>query len=157
MGCILTKVCQDEDPLMLGDPDLYNCEQNEITTLPSSRVLSLDSSGVSERHQVTPVYKTTELGSDTDSLSLLVYGGGVPGVALETDGADSPELTGTRDGGYKSRNGRLQWGLPLSVGATASLGPGECIAGGNHGALGPIRNGGCCTPCSEPVAGSTSG
>ncbi|KAL7690071.1 putative PPM-type phosphatase domain, protein phosphatase 2C family [Plasmopara halstedii] len=116
MGCILTKVCQDEDPLMLGDPDLYNCEQNEITTLPSSRVLSLDSSGVSERHQVTPVYKTTELGSDTDSLSLLVYGGGVPGVALETDGADSPELTGTRDGGYKSRNGRLQWGTRCRAG-----------------------------------------
>lgn len=117
MGCILTKVCLDEDPLMLGDPELYDYEQDELATFPSSRlsrasttVLALDASSVSEQRQVTPIHTTIESESDAESLSLLVYGGGVPGVALDADSAELPEFTGIRDGGYKSCNGRLQWG-----------------------------------------------
>ncbi|GMF14910.1 unnamed protein product [Phytophthora lilii] len=46
----------------------------------------------------------------------LVYGGGVPGVALDADRVDLPEFTGVRDGGYRSLDGRLRWGTRSRAG-----------------------------------------
>ncbi|RLN70745.1 hypothetical protein BBJ28_00025948 [Nothophytophthora sp. Chile5] len=46
----------------------------------------------------------------------LVYGGGVPGVALDAERVELPEFTGIREGGYQSLNGRLRWGTRTRAG-----------------------------------------
>ncbi|KAK1928877.1 putative protein phosphatase 2C 12 [Phytophthora citrophthora] len=48
--------------------------------------------------------------------SALVYGGGVPGVALDADRVELPEFTGVKEGEYSSRSGRLRWGTRCRAG-----------------------------------------
>ncbi|KAG7381034.1 hypothetical protein PHYPSEUDO_006515 [Phytophthora pseudosyringae] len=124
MGCILTKVCLNEDLLMLGgDAAPYEGQQDQPPPPPQSRRLSrakttllvLDPADVSP-----PKRKTTEEEpagpADARPSRLLVYGGGVPGVALDADRVELPEFTGVRDGGYRSSSGRLRWGARSRAG-----------------------------------------
>ncbi|KAG6966204.1 hypothetical protein JG687_00004987 [Phytophthora cactorum] len=125
MGCILTKVCLDEDLLMLGDTAPYENQQDEPATQQSRRLsrakatlLVVEPSDVSGLQKSTPEKKKKKsTDSDTEPLAnLLVYGGGVPGVALDDDRVELPEFTSVREGGYRSRNGRLQWGTRSRAG-----------------------------------------
>lgn len=40
---------------------------------------------------------------EQDADAGVVYGGGIPGVALDAERVELPEFTGARDGGYKVR------------------------------------------------------
>lgn len=65
------------------------------------------STGILLRHHRTlskpkPLAKHSE-DDDGGSNDAIVYGGGIPGVALDAERVDLPEFTGVRDGGYKVR------------------------------------------------------
>ncbi|KAE8887374.1 hypothetical protein PF005_g19873 [Phytophthora fragariae] len=115
MGCILTKVCLEEDLLMLGG----GAQESEDPTPPRSRRLSrakttllvLDPAAAGP-----PPSKQPQEPEDAETLDLLVYAGGVPGVALDADRVELPEFTGVRDGGYCSVDGRLRWGARSRAG-----------------------------------------
>ncbi|EGZ24991.1 hypothetical protein PHYSODRAFT_256952 [Phytophthora sojae] len=129
MGCILTKVCLEEDLLMLGD----GAQESEDPAPPRSRRLSrakttllvLDPADVSAaaglptaplKQPLQQQKKAPEEPEDGETLDLLVYAGGVPGVALDADRVELPEFTGVRDGGYCSADGRLRWGTRSRAG-----------------------------------------
>ncbi|KAF1792743.1 Protein phosphatase 2C family [Phytophthora cactorum] len=106
MGCILTKVCLDEDLLMLGDTAPYENQQDEPATQQSRRLsrakatlLVVEPSDVSGLQKSTPEKKKKKsTDSDTEPLAnLLVYGGGVPGVALDDDRVELPEFTSVQE------------------------------------------------------------
>ncbi|KAG7387808.1 hypothetical protein PHYBOEH_008141 [Phytophthora boehmeriae] len=122
MGCILTKVCLDEDLLQLGDaavPDQHHQRLEEVP--PSSRrlsrakttLLALDPSDVSTAVELPQTSDMKEVSADA---TVVVYGGGVPGVALDAERVELPEFTGVRDGGYRSRSGTLEWGTRSRAG-----------------------------------------
>ncbi|ETP23758.1 hypothetical protein F441_03171 [Phytophthora nicotianae CJ01A1] len=127
MGCILTKVCLDEDLLMLGDSPPYENQQDESATPQPRRfsrakttLLVVEPSDVLELQKSTPKKQNQTEKEPTDSdaelPSVLVYGGGVPGVALDDDRVELPEFTSVREGGYRSSNGRLRWGTRSRAG-----------------------------------------
>ncbi|RLN47848.1 hypothetical protein BBJ29_002817 [Phytophthora kernoviae] len=109
MGCILTKVCLGEDLLQLGDAAAPE-QQQELQ--PSSHRLSrakttllvLDPNDVSSAAGLphTEDFHAKEVPTEVRN-DTLVYGGGVPGVALDAERVELPEFTGIRDGGYRSR------------------------------------------------------
>ncbi|OWZ19354.1 Protein phosphatase 2C [Phytophthora megakarya] len=130
MGCILTKVCDEGaviafslvslytvltttalplDLLMLGDDVQDPPPQSRRLSRSKATLLMLGPSEISLSN------KTQEADTETKS-GLVVYGGGVPGVALDADRVELPEFTGIRDGGYSSTTGRLRWGLRSRAG-----------------------------------------
>lgn len=52
--------------------------------------------------------KRAEVGGGAESV--VVYGGGVPGVALDADSVELQQYTGVRDGGYEVRSGPAAFG-----------------------------------------------
>ncbi|GMF38850.1 unnamed protein product [Phytophthora fragariaefolia] len=63
-----------------------------------------------------PPLKAPEQPQHDAPRDLLVYAGGVPGVALDADRVELPEFTGARAGGYSSASGRLRWGTRSRAG-----------------------------------------
>ncbi|KAI9921570.1 hypothetical protein PsorP6_001369 [Peronosclerospora sorghi] len=126
MGCILTKVCLDEASFCHHRNHLRHMTpsdrlDHELTLLPSRRLSRVKTTLlVDESNEVS---KTAELSINEDesetqeaTSNLVVYGGGIPGVALDANQVERPEFTGARDGGYKSVNGRLRWGSRTRAG-----------------------------------------
>ncbi|KAF4039029.1 Protein phosphatase 2C [Phytophthora infestans] len=120
MGCILTKVCLDEDLLMLGDSAPY---ENEPATPQSRRfsrakttLLAVEPTSDVSGLQESTLKKKQKQTKDAEPPNLLVYGGGVPGLALDDNRVELPEFTSVREGGYRSTNGRLQWGTHSRAG-----------------------------------------
>ncbi|KAG2526328.1 hypothetical protein JM18_004427 [Phytophthora kernoviae] len=121
MGCILTKVCLDEDLLQLGDAAAPE-QQQELQ--PSSHRLSrakttllvLDPNDVSSAAGLphTEDFHAKEVPTEVRN-DTLVYGGGVPGVALDAERVELPEFTGIRDGGYRSRTEVFQTAARTTV------------------------------------------
>ncbi|KAG6576197.1 putative protein phosphatase 2C [Phytophthora cinnamomi] len=109
MGCILTKVCLEEDLLMLGGD---GAQPREDPAAPRARRLSRAKTTLLVLEPAAAPASPVKLKEPEDSEppALLVYAGGVPGVALDADRVELPEFTGVRDGGYRSGSGRLRWG-----------------------------------------------
>lgn len=124
MGCILTKVCLDEDLLMPDDAAPYEGQQDQPPQMHARRLsrakttlLVLDANDVSAAVGLQPSTPKKQQDKEAKTeASALVYGGGVPGVALDGDRVELPEFTGVQEGGYRSRNGRLRWGTRCRAG-----------------------------------------
>ncbi|CAH0485135.1 unnamed protein product [Peronospora farinosa] len=109
MGCILTKVCHDND-LVREDHDLLLLHSHRLSSTKTT-LLSMDLKDIS-----VATWLQKEEMEKTIRRNLLVYGGGIPGVALDDDRVDLPEFTGVQEGGYKSINCRLYWGVRTRAG-----------------------------------------
>jgi hypothetical protein len=84
-------------------------------------------------------------GPEQDADAGVVYGGGVPGVALDAERVELPEFTGARDGGYKVRPIVCVWLMDAEAGANVlhlfgSRATDVCGGGRGH-ALGTTRCG----------------
>ncbi|CAI5745831.1 unnamed protein product [Peronospora destructor] len=110
MGCILTKVGHDND-LGMPDHDLMLLQSHHLLRTKTT-FLSMDLDDIS----VATRFQKEEMETKTRRRSRLVYGGGIPGVALDDDRVDLPEFTGVQEGGYTSINGRLSWGVRTRAG-----------------------------------------
>lgn len=126
MGCVLTKVCSEEDMRVMQDCAAEDKGRAE-PAVGSSRRLSRSKTGlllvdpvtvalVADKGATLAGGKRPLTPEDVDAAALVVYGGGVPGVALDAERVELPEFTGARDGGYKSRSGRLRWGTRSRAG-----------------------------------------
>lgn len=110
MGCILTKVCLEEDLLLLGqDAPEPPLQSRRLARAPTT-LLVLEPTTKPEEQ---PAVKQSP---QKPPKSVVVYGGGEPGVALDNERVELQEFTGVRDGGYRSLNGRLEWGTRSRAG-----------------------------------------
>uniref|UniRef100_K3WDY4 PPM-type phosphatase domain-containing protein n=1 Tax=Globisporangium ultimum (strain ATCC 200006 / CBS 805.95 / DAOM BR144) TaxID=431595 RepID=K3WDY4_GLOUD len=119
MGCIFTKVCDEEDLNEVGDGGdkaqqmkqeaarrLSRAKSTLLIVEPREAAIANSSNPNNNR---TPLKQNAQK-SDDPFLETTYYGGGIPGVALDAERVELSEFTGAREGGYKSVNGRLRWG-----------------------------------------------
>ncbi|GAB9469661.1 Protein phosphatase [Globisporangium polare] len=123
MGCIFTKVCNEEDLIEDGDrgekPAMKQQQQRRLsrakTTLlvvePQEAAVANSSKAPNSNNSNAKTRK-----SDAPALETTFYGGGIPGTALDSERVELPEFTGVREGGYQSVNGRLRWGTRTRAG-----------------------------------------
>lgn len=93
-------------------------QNHDLTPLQSRRLshtkktlLALDLNNISA---ATRLLKEKE--KENTKQNVLVYGGGIPGIALDNKRVELPEFTGVREGGYKSISGQLTWGSRTRAG-----------------------------------------
>ncbi|KAJ0395527.1 hypothetical protein P43SY_001274 [Pythium insidiosum] len=116
MGCIFTRVCCEDELMHNHDALLDDMDKAVVLTKTPTGTLPRLSRTATTMLSLEPLAskggkkraKSTSNGSSTSSSA--VYGGGIPGVALDDSQADSPEYTGAVPGGYTSHNNRLRWG-----------------------------------------------
>uniref|UniRef100_H3GCQ6 PPM-type phosphatase domain-containing protein n=1 Tax=Phytophthora ramorum TaxID=164328 RepID=H3GCQ6_PHYRM len=102
---------------MLGDAHDETPRQSRRLSRAKTTLLVLDPNDVSSAAGLSKPQQQTETPeTETQTHDLLVYGGGVPGLALDADRVELLEFTGVRDGGYRSLNGRVTWGTRCRAG-----------------------------------------
>ncbi|CAH0482350.1 unnamed protein product [Peronospora belbahrii] len=101
----------------MTDNDLASLQSRRVSHAKTTlMVLNLNDVTVSTGLKIMEKKEKEKEEEETKQLDLIVYGGGVPGVALDADRVDLPEFTGVREGGYRSVNGRLEWGSRTRAG-----------------------------------------
>lgn len=130
MGCILSKACgsdEDEDPIEAGGagadlkpppPPAPNQARRLSRAKTALLVVEPPEAAAANSKSLAKTRKSDEAAGATGAptRASVVYGGGVPGTALDAARVELPEFTGARAGGYASASGRLRWGARTRAG-----------------------------------------
>ncbi|TYZ62965.1 hypothetical protein PybrP1_008103 [[Pythium] brassicae (nom. inval.)] len=118
MGCILSQACgAEEDPIEAGGGDADKPTPRRLSRAKTTLLVSEPPDAVAANAR-----KTGRRSDDSAPLlgvardARVVYGGGIPGTALDAERVELPEFTGAREGGYASASGRLRWGARTRAG-----------------------------------------
>lgn len=80
--------------LLLVDPVTVS-----VVAGAADKARAADASFANGKRLLSPEDADTD--ADASGGAVVIYGGGVPGVALDAERVELPEFTGARDGGYK--------------------------------------------------------
>lgn len=117
MGCILSQACDgDEDPIEAGGGDADKPAPRRLSRAKTTLLVAEPAAAVAANaRKPTGGRRSDDLnGSNTDAR--VVYGGGIPGTALDATRVELPEFTGARVGGYATATNRLRWGARTRAG-----------------------------------------